>query len=159
MLKTVPTTIRYSILLCLVFSSVCLNAAENGDPQNSTSPAWNRFRGPNGQGVVESSTIPVKWDVNSIAWQTTFPGKGYSSPILWQNQIYVTYSTSHPLQGVVVALDVVTGQIRWQTSYPLERSRISGMNSYASSTPTANRDGRAFSTRNPGPVGSYTPYT
>ena len=50
---------------------------------------WSRFRGPNGSGVSEAKTIPVKWTDSEIRWKVKLPGEGISSPVLWGEKIFV----------------------------------------------------------------------
>jgi len=133
--KTLSAMIRCSLLLCLV-PLTCFAMPEDGLDQSDKTPStWARFRGPNGQGVVESASLPVQWNADSVAWKTTLPGTGHSSPVIWKNQVYVTYSIEQPLQGVVAGLDTATGQVLWKTSYPLKKSRLNSLNNVAASTP------------------------
>jgi len=54
---------------------------------------WPEFRGPTGQGIAENSNIPLSWDENQrVTWKTEIPGKGYSSPVVLGEQIWVTTS-------------------------------------------------------------------
>lgn len=53
--------------------------------------AWPQFRGPGGQGDARASAIPVKWDFQEgVLWGAEVPGKGYSSPIVQGERIWVT---------------------------------------------------------------------
>ncbi len=52
---------------------------------------WPQFRGGSAAGVADSSTLPTQWSATSnIAWVTEVPGRGWSSPIVWNNQVFVT---------------------------------------------------------------------
>ena len=42
---------------------------------------WTRFRGPNGQGISQAETIPVKWTEKDYNWKVRLPGVGHSSPV------------------------------------------------------------------------------
>ena len=55
---------------------------------------WTRFRGPNGQGISSETNLPVTWSADdNIAWKTSIPGKGWSSPIVYKDQIFLTTAT------------------------------------------------------------------
>jgi outer membrane protein assembly factor BamB len=54
-------------------------------------PAWPQFRGPNGAGVADDATLPVTWSTTEhVAWTADLPGRGWSSPIVWGDRVYVT---------------------------------------------------------------------
>ena len=138
--KTLSAVIRYSVVLCLMPLASSATPENGLDQSDKSQSEWNRFRGFNGQGVVEAASVPVQWDANSVAWKTTLPGTGHSSPVVWQNHVYVTYSIEQPLQGVVASLDTVTGRILWKTSYLLKKSRLNSLNNVAGSTPAMDAD-------------------
>ncbi len=74
-----------ALLLTLILSSLAYS-------QN-----WPSFRGPNGTGVAEGSTLPNTWDIEkstNILWKTPIPGLGHSSPIVWGESIFVTTAIS-----------------------------------------------------------------
>lgn len=102
----------------------------------ASSPNWPQFRGPAASGV-SSDSLPETWNIDSgenILWQTTIPGLGHSSPIVWENRIYVTtavkpgakaelkiglygegdsYKERVPHQWRLLSLDASTGKILW----------------------------------------------
>ena len=52
---------------------------------------WTRFRGLNGKGVSESTSLPTSWsDSENIAWKIELPGAGSSSPVVSGDRIFVT---------------------------------------------------------------------
>jgi outer membrane protein assembly factor BamB len=51
---------------------------------------WPRWRGPNNDGMARGDA-PLEWsDQKNIAWRATIPGRGFSSPVLWGNKLFVT---------------------------------------------------------------------
>ena len=64
-------------------------------PSNNT---WPQFRGPAGRGVADiddPSRLPTTWSTTkNVAWKTEVPGRGWSSPIAWGDQIIVTSAVS-----------------------------------------------------------------
>src|SRR5215813_14980225 len=57
----------------------------------SDNDQWPQFRGPQSMGVVEDTQLPDKWSATeNVAWKTNIPGLGWSSPIVWDDKIFVT---------------------------------------------------------------------
>ncbi len=53
--------------------------------------AWPQFRGPNGAGIADADTLPVTFSpTEHVAWTADLPGRGWSSPIVWGDRVYVT---------------------------------------------------------------------
>src|SRR5262249_47372564 len=51
---------------------------------------WNRFRGPNGSGINETSGLPSEFGPEkNLVWRTALP-PGHSSPILVGDRIFLT---------------------------------------------------------------------
>ncbi|MCA9262772.1 MAG: PQQ-binding-like beta-propeller repeat protein, partial [Planctomycetales bacterium] len=55
---------------------------------------WPEFRGPDGTGIVPDVQLrPVtEWEEN-IQWSTPIPGRGWSSPVVWDDQVWLTTAT------------------------------------------------------------------
>ena len=52
---------------------------------------WPQWRGPNGQGIAYQSKVPIEWsETKNIAWRAQLPGRGWSSPLIVGNQVWVT---------------------------------------------------------------------
>src|SRR5689334_15296483 len=54
---------------------------------------WPSFRGPFATGLAMTKQTPAAWDVETrqnILWQTSVPGLGHSSPVIWENRLFVT---------------------------------------------------------------------
>lgn len=119
---------------------------------------WPGFRGPGGQGIA--SNCPETWSATeNIVWKTNIPGRGWSSPIVAGDLVFVTTAVSSgdeesPKKGLyfggerpdaplvehqwkVIALDLGSGAVKWDTIVhkgpPANPIHIK--NSYASETP------------------------
>ncbi|HXT39668.1 MAG TPA: PQQ-binding-like beta-propeller repeat protein [Candidatus Angelobacter sp.] len=60
---------------------------------NLSAGNWPQFRGPQAGGVDATAAAPTHWDIEkgeNVRWQTTIPGLGHSSPIIWKDRVYVT---------------------------------------------------------------------
>ncbi len=101
---------------------------------------WTRFRGPNGSGQSEATTIPVTWTENEYLWKTELPGIGHSSPVLWGQKIFL--ASAEPANGTryVLCLSATDGKLLWTRPYRATASAIHTQNSLASSTPTVDQD-------------------
>jgi outer membrane protein assembly factor BamB len=80
---------------------------------------WARFRGPNGSGVGATTGLPTEFgpDLN-VVWKTEL-AKGYSSPIVFGNRIYLTGARDETL--LTFAIDRTTGKILWERAAPRDR--------------------------------------
>jgi len=114
---------------------ILANPAGGADAQN-----WPRFRGPNGSGVSESRDLPIEFGpMKNLAWRTAVP-EGHSSPVVWENRVFLTgYQES---RRIVVCLDLKTGKGVWERTLEATRvERKSKPNDAASSTPAADAAG------------------
>jgi outer membrane protein assembly factor BamB len=52
---------------------------------------WPQFRGPNGDGTADATNLPIHWGgFDPPTWQTEIPGRGWSSPIIVGDRIWLT---------------------------------------------------------------------
>jgi outer membrane protein assembly factor BamB len=52
--------------------------------------SWPGWRGPMGSGVASGSP-PIEWsEQENVRWKTPVPGRGLSSPIVWEGRVFVT---------------------------------------------------------------------
>jgi len=101
---------------------------------------WTRFRGPDGQGISQAKTIPVKWTENDYAWKAELPGTGHSCPVVWGNKVFVTSGDQKAALGILLALKASDGQVLWQKQYKLPSYNMNRLNSYATATPAVDAD-------------------
>ena len=60
---------------------------------------WPQWRGPGGRGVSEETNLPSEWSpTKNILWKSEIPGRGHSSPVVWEKRIFLTTS----IEGAVV---------------------------------------------------------
>jgi hypothetical protein len=101
---------------------------------------WTRFRGPNGTGVSPAKTIPTGWTDRDINWKSPLPGAGHSSPVVWNDRIFLTASDERTGQIFVLCLDVANGDQRWTKEFSLTPFRRHNYNTFASATPAVDAD-------------------
>ncbi len=97
---------------------------------------WTRFRGPNGSGVSEATTIPVKWTTKDYAWRVKLPGIGYSSPVVWGDRLLVTSALEEDATQIIRCLRTSDGGLIWKREFPSTTHSKHQFNCYASATPT-----------------------
>lgn len=95
-----------------LFSAIVSSSLLLGGFTGWTATDWPGWRGPSGNGSVATGRYPNAWGTNNTAWNIVLPGKGGSSPIVWQSRIYLT--TPSEGQDAVMALDF-TGKQSWIT--------------------------------------------
>ena len=78
------TGIYYFLLSGLLFI-----AAESLSQDNN----WTHFRGSSLNAIAAKEQVPLKWDDSSIIWKTPIHGRGKSSPVIYNNQIWLTTAT------------------------------------------------------------------
>jgi outer membrane protein assembly factor BamB len=118
------------ILQLLVSLGFLLTAAQSGEN-------WPGFRGPTGQGLSADPAPPLEWSAESnVLWKTPIPGEGWSSPIVWNDRVFVTAALEGGTKCHVLALDRAGGRILWDTPvFDQAAVRKEGKNSYATPTP------------------------
>lgn len=81
----------FSLLAISSFFLLKVSIAESLDAE------WPQWRGPAGQGHASVRDLPIKWDDEfNVQWKLTTPGRGWSSPIVIGNQIWLTTAIEVP---------------------------------------------------------------
>ncbi len=89
-----------------------------GDLLNADSPQnWPRWRGPEDIGSIEGENFPINWDAEHVLWKVELPGRGCSTPIVWNNRIYVTAPTNG--NDSLIAFDE-SGKRLWHAEFGQE---------------------------------------
>jgi outer membrane protein assembly factor BamB len=122
---------------------------------------WPQFRGRTSGVAEDNPALPDRWSTTeNVRWSVEIPGIGWSSPIVWDDLIFLTsvvkpgkvespergfyggVGTGEPVdqtvhRWMVYAVDFNTGKIRWEREVrqgvPLSVKH--GKNTYASETP------------------------
>ena len=102
---------------------------------------WPRFRGPDGTGKVTTETLPASWTTEDWTWQADLPGVGHSSPVVWNEKIYLTSADEESKTRHLFCHNLHTGKLVWSRDFPGAIERHHKQNSSASSTVTADSRG------------------
>ena len=170
----IPTVQTFGLwcLASLLFVGVAVALPQGGHAIKATGSIgdaryWSSWRGPLGTGSATSGSPPTQWAEKTeqgaamnIAWKVEVPGLGSSSPIVWQDRIYLTTAIETDRPGkaggdlppqdhraaprpkviyefALIALDRGNGSVIWQKklveAVPHEGAHRT--NSHASSSP------------------------
>ncbi|MBI3837313.1 MAG: PQQ-binding-like beta-propeller repeat protein [Planctomycetia bacterium] len=124
------------LFLTGLLTAVSTTAAEN----------WPRFRGPDGEGRSAETGLALTWsETEHVAWKTAIHGKGWSSPVIWDNQIWMTTAPEDGKQLFAVCVDRHSGRVVHDIRvFEIAQPQYCiPMNSYASPTPVV-EEGRVY---------------
>ena len=134
------------IILPVVLILFCSYCSKNEETEMAVkydvplgSQNWPSFRGVAGAGLTENQDLPLEWDVKSgknIKWSYGTPGLGLSSPIIWEDRVFITTAidqvaddsslkvglygdvvsvqNENPHAWEVICLDRDTGEVLWK---------------------------------------------
>jgi len=106
------------------------------------------FRGAQGIGVAAQKNTPTDWNGaggKNVVWKVKVPKAGFSSPIIWGNQLFVTGADAQA--RMVYCYDKNTGKLHWEAAAdniegsPSKMPKVTGDTGLAA--PTMATDGRA----------------
>ena len=73
---------------------------------------WPQFRGPEGNGHSAARDLPLQWsESKNVVWKTAIHDRGWSSPVIHDNQLWLTTATQDGRQLFALCLDRDTGRI------------------------------------------------
>ena len=99
---------------------------------------WPQFRGPDGQGHSSDRGLPLRWsETENIAWKVPIPGRGWSSPVILGEHIWLTTGVDEGRSLRALRLHGVTGRVLQDVEvfHKDNPGRIHAKNSHASPTP------------------------
>ena len=121
--------------LPLALIVICALAGLTSAPaaQDARDRYWPQWRGPHHTGVSTTATPPVTWsETENIRWKVEIPGRGNSSPIVWDDRVYLLTAVPVSVDGaaqhlprggegtpgvhrfVVMAIDRASGETVWE---------------------------------------------
>jgi outer membrane protein assembly factor BamB len=108
---------------------------------------WPQFRGPNGTGISDAKGLPVKWsEKENVVWKTKIHDKGWSSPVVWGNQVWLTTAANGGAELYAVCVDRDSGKVIHDVKvFDVENPKevFHPFNSEASPTPAV-EEGRVY---------------
>ena len=159
------------IAFALLGVLLATTAAMADDFDSSRLDNWHHWRGPNANGVAPLANPPIHWDEQTnVKWKVAIPGSGHSTPIVWEDKVFiltavktdrkVDVEAAPPAQGrrrrigrqsapldtvfqyIVLCLDRNSGETLWQrvATEEVPHEGHHRDHGYASGSPTT--DGR-----------------
>ncbi len=132
--------VRLGVWLALLFLwSFPRTAADAGE-------TWPEFRGPSADGHADTSELPIHWsESQNIRWKVAIHDKGWSSPVIWGNQIWMTTATEDGKALFVICVDRASGKVVHDRKlFDVDNPGFCPpTNSYASPTPVI-EEGRVY---------------
>jgi len=108
---------------------------------------WPQFRGPTGQGHAPDASVPLTWsEAENIAWKTAVPGRGWSSPVIAGDLVWLTTAVTDREAGTslqLLAYNVSTGDaaMNIEVFAISDTTLLNQKNSFASPTPVIDPGG------------------
>jgi len=138
------------VLLVAVLIASSVHAQDNNADKVRVGPDdWPWWRGPNRNGVADpKQTPPLKWsDTENVLWKTPVPGRGYGSPIIVGDHIFLPTADHADQTQSVLCYDRKTGKQLWQTEVHRGGFAKGGNAKGSLASPTCACDGqRVFAT-------------
>ncbi|NIS50119.1 MAG: PQQ-binding-like beta-propeller repeat protein [Phycisphaerae bacterium] len=100
---------------------------------------WNQFRGPNGDGKSVARNLPIEFsETKNVRWKTPIHDEGWSSPVVWGNQIWLTTGREDGSELFAICVDLESGDIVhdikvFDVANP--QKAYGGLNTHATPTP------------------------
>src|SRR5258708_7489528 len=91
-------------------------------PDGDGAKYWPRWRGPSGQGLGVDGPCPDKWsDTENVLWKVPMTGRGNSSPIIWEQHLFLTTAYENGKRRSILCFDRTDGKKLWETFVPEAR--------------------------------------
>ncbi len=128
---------------CLLFLLLIAPLALAQSPGTSVKPVkpedtWPGFRGPTGDGVSVAKGVPTTFgEKENVRWKTAIHDKGWSSPVVWGDQVWLTTAKETGEEMYAVCVNRKTGKVEHDLKLFTVKSppKIAQFNSFASPTP------------------------
>src|SRR5262247_905246 len=104
---------------------------------------WPEFRGPTGQGNSDERGLPLVWsETRNVRWKVAIPGRGWSSPSILGDRVWLTTATEEGKSLRAISVDRNSGAILQNVEiFHLKSAKLTNSkNSFASPTPIVEGD-------------------
>ena len=89
-------------VIAAIFGGSCVLLADN----------WPTWRGPRSNGISTEKNLPTEWsETKNVAWKLPLPGMGGSTPVIWNDRIFLTCSRDKDLLLFRVS---TAGKVLWE---------------------------------------------
>lgn len=100
--------------------------------------AWPGFRGVNAAGISSSKNLPVRFSsADGVKWKVAVPGRGKSSPIVWNDSVVLTTAVAQDdgVRPAVLCYRRSDGRLAWRSELQNVTGSTHPKNGHASATP------------------------
>ena len=108
MIRQTNTRVRFlghCVVLILVAAAISAPGAN-----------WPAWRGPEGSGVCQETNLPLTWSTNqNVRWSVPLPAPGNSTPIVWDDKVFVTQGIEKEHLRRVMCFRRSNGELLWQS--------------------------------------------
>ena len=96
---------------------------------------WHRWRGPNNDGISQATDAPIHWSqTENVRWRLPLPGEAASTPVVWEDKIFLTSAEGDALVLMCVSTEGV--ELWKRTIGRGNRSVRRGEGNFAAPSPT-----------------------
>ena len=86
-----------SISVTMLLAPIATTAAEAAEVDAKKYDNWHHWRGPNFDGTSPNAKPPLEWSADkNVKWKVPVPGEGQSTPIIWENKIFLLSAVPSP---------------------------------------------------------------
>ncbi len=93
---------RWLISLGFILSMAAVSHAQS---------TWPEFRGNSGSGHADQADLPIAIDESVVRWQIPIHGRGWSSPVAWNDRIWLTTAREDGTQRSVICVNREDGAV------------------------------------------------
>jgi len=101
---------------------------------------WPQWRGPNFNGSSEEKGLPAKFARDSAAWTLDLPGPSASTPVIWDDHVFVSTPDEKTKTLHALCLDRKTGKILWDKTVGEGMISRDEKSNFAAPSPVADKD-------------------
>lgn len=108
-----------------------------------TAGNWPAWRGDvAGTGATEDSGIPLEWSSSkNIRWKQPLPERGNSTPIIWEDRVFLTQAIESEDKRLLMCLDRKNGRVLWKKGATwTQEERSHRTNPFCSASPVTDGD-------------------
>jgi outer membrane protein assembly factor BamB len=161
-MRTTTMMAKVSMILAAAIAGPAIVSGQPARLAQESQTQWAKFRGPDNGAVADDPRLPDTWsETTNVVWKADVPGLGWSSPVVWNDHVFLTTAVSageerQPVRGLydpgaasgatrsmashrwlVYDLDFATGAVRWVREVAVAVPEIERhlKNSFASETP------------------------
>ena len=109
-------------------------------PLVASSERWPQFRGVDSAGSGGDQRVPVNLSKETLRWSVRLPGPGTSSPVVWDDKLFLTAEVRAAGRTELVRMDAKSGAIEWTRSIEGGDYQTHKFNNLASGTPCVTED-------------------